>query len=124
MAKATSTSTICESHLHVQTDLAELREAGVRPLFHFFCFLVSLDEELRARDRSTLPIYTHRDRNDRVWFRVDRGPRIAMPSDPTSPEFDRAYHAALVDAGEQHDLDDWSELRRFHAEQKRARIRA
>jgi hypothetical protein len=36
MAKAARTSTICKTHPHV-------------PLFAFFCFLVSLHEELRAR---------------------------------------------------------------------------
>jgi hypothetical protein len=45
-----------------------------------------------------LPHYVERDRNGRLWFRVDGGARVPLPDDPTSPEFDTAYNAALVDA--------------------------
>jgi hypothetical protein len=44
-----------------------------------------------------------------------------LPSDPTTAEFHRAYHEALFDAGEQHDLDDWTELEAMHLAQRRAR---
>jgi hypothetical protein len=96
-------------------------EAG----FALFACLVSLREELRARKdiverAKPLPIYVERDpRNGNLFFRSCPGSRkrVPLPSDPTTAEFDRAYHAALVDAGENNDLDDWSELRAFHAAQ-------
>lgn len=70
-----------------------------------------------------LPIYVERARNGNLFFRLSPGSRkrIPLPSDPTRAEFDRAYHAALVDAGENNDLDDWSELEAFHAAQKAQR---
>jgi hypothetical protein len=41
-----------------------------------------------------------------------------LPSDPTTAEFIREYHAALLDAGEDHDLDDWTELQAMHLAQR------
>jgi hypothetical protein len=67
-----------------------------------------------------LPIYVERSpRSGNLFFRSCPGSRkrVPLPSDPTTAEFNRAYHAALLDAGENNDLDDWSELRAFHAAQ-------
>jgi hypothetical protein len=75
---------------------------------------------------AVLPIYVERDpSNGNLFFRVCQGSRKRpLPSDPSSAEFDRAYHAALLDAGENNDLDDWSDLRAFHAAQREAKHRA
>jgi hypothetical protein len=77
MAKAASTSIICESHLHVQTDLAELRAAGVQPLFAFFCFLASLREDLRARALVDAAAAEHDDdwRELEAWHKAQRARR-------------------------------------------------
>lgn len=49
--------------------------------------------------RPSLPRYVERNhRNGNLSFRVDRGARIPLPKDPTTPEFHAAYSAALVDA--------------------------
>ena len=67
-----------------------------------------------------LPRYVERNhRNGKLSFRVDRGARVPLPSDPTSPEFRGAYNAALVDAiAAEDDSDDWSELQRHHELQR------
>jgi hypothetical protein len=103
------------------------RAAIIPPEFGVFIFLVSLREELRARKGTAtrakpLPRYVERDRNRKLWFRVDRGPRIALPRDPASLEFRRAYSEALVDAiAAESDRDDWTELQRHHELQRRQR---
>jgi hypothetical protein len=76
---------------------------------------------MQHQQRKPLPIYCERNpRNGNLFFCLSRGSRkgIPLPSDPTTAEFDRAYHAALVDAGEA-DRDDWSELEAWHAAQRR-----
>jgi hypothetical protein len=46
-----------------------------------------------------LPRYAERDvRDGSLSFRVDRGARVPLPNDPTTPEFRAAYSAALVEA--------------------------
>ncbi|WP_439925666.1 hypothetical protein [Nitrobacter sp. JJSN] len=110
--------------------------------FALFVWFASLREELRARTgvHSTapqpasnpqaplfvgtrakpLPRYAERDRNGRVWFRVDRCARVQLPKDPTTPEFRAAYNAALVEAAaSEPDHDDWSELEAMHRAQRR-----
>ena len=68
-----------------------------------------------------LPIYVERNpRYGNLFFRLSQGSRKRpLPRDPTTAEFDRAYHAALVDAGENNDLDDWTELEILYARQRR-----
>jgi hypothetical protein len=46
-----------------------------------------------------------------------------LPRDPRSAEFNRAYHAALKDVGENNDLDDWSELEALYRAQRVAKLR-
>jgi len=96
-------------------------EAGVA----LFVCLVSLREELRVRAKP-LPRYVERNhRNGTLLFRVDRGARLPLPNDPTTPEFRAAYSAALVDAAAaEPDGDDWSELERHHELQRRQRTEA
>jgi hypothetical protein len=74
---------------------------------------------------SILPCYVARDpRNGKLFFRLSPGGRKRpLPSDPRTAEFGVAYHAYLRDAGENNDLDDWTELRAFHAAQKEERRR-
>jgi hypothetical protein len=69
-----------------------------------------------------LPVYVERNpRNGNLFFRLSPGSRKrTLPRDPRSAEFNRAYHAALADAGEQNDLDDWSELEILYAQQRAA----
>lgn len=90
--------------------------------------MVSSRKEIRARKvtlaakpRPRLPRYAERDRNGRLWFRVDGGARTLLPKDPTTPEFHRAYNAALVDAIAREDDDgyDCIELERWHDQQRR-----
>ncbi|NEU95658.1 hypothetical protein [Bradyrhizobium uaiense] len=97
---------------------------SAEPGFVLFVYLVALREELRVRAKS-LPRYVERNpRNGRLSFRVDRGARIPLPSDPTSPQFRAAYSRALVEAAAtESDADDWSELERFHAAQRVERAR-
>jgi hypothetical protein len=53
----------------------------------------------RCPTTPTIPRYVERDhRNGNLSFRVDRGARIPLPKDPTTPEFRAAYSAALVEA--------------------------
>jgi hypothetical protein len=68
---------------------------------------------------SILPVYVERDaRNGKLSFCLSPGGRKRpLPSDPSTAEFSRAYHACLLDAGENNDLDDWSELRAMHEAQ-------
>jgi hypothetical protein len=74
---------------------------------------------------TALPVYVERDRNGNLFFRLSPGSRKRpLPNDRSSAEFNRAYHAALLDAGENNDLDDWSELRAFHAAQRVAMHKA
>lgn len=71
------------------------------PGFALFVCLVSVREDLRARhqQRKALPRYVERNpRNGNLSFRVDRGARVPLPNDQTTPEFRAAYSAALVDA--------------------------
>ncbi|WP_271575137.1 hypothetical protein [Bradyrhizobium sp. CCBAU 11361] len=72
------------------------------PHFALFVSLISLREETGARKvtrvATPLPRYVERDRSERLWFCVDRGARVPLPNDPTTPEFRAAYNAALVDA--------------------------
>ena len=93
----------------------------IEPGFAFFCFLASLREQLHARAR--LPRYVERDHRGRLSFRVDQGARMPLPDDPETPEFRRAYNAALVDAiaAEDDTGDDCRELEAMHAAQRRAR---
>jgi hypothetical protein len=71
-----------------------------------------------------LPRYAERDRNGNLSFRVDRGARIPLPNDPTTPEFRAAYNAALVGAiAAESDDDDWSELEAMHRAQRLAKFR-
>jgi hypothetical protein len=97
------------------------------PPFALFVFMNSLREEIGARKvtraAEPLPGYAERDRNGRVWFRVDRGARVPLPNDPTTPEFRAAYNAAMVDAiaAEDDTGDDCRELEAMHAAQRRAR---
>ncbi|MBR0948275.1 hypothetical protein ABIF68_007118 [Bradyrhizobium japonicum] len=82
----------------------------IRPVLSLFVFLNSFRNELLARQRAPirrrasatgrLPRYVERNpRNGKLAFRVYPGsPRTPLPSNPTTPEFRRAYNAALVDA--------------------------
>jgi hypothetical protein len=115
-------------------------EAGLA----LFVCLVSLREEIRARkdtvtrakcalrsqrvvgslmqhqQKKPLPRYVERNRTGNLSFRVDRGARIRLPNDPTTPEFRAAYSAALVDAiAAESNSDDWSELEAMHRAQRR-----
>lgn len=96
-------------------------EAG----FALFAFLVSSRKEIRARKvtraAKPLPRYAERDRNGRIWFRVDGGKRTPLPKDTTLPEFSAAYNAALVDAIAREDDDgyDCIELEAMHRAQRR-----
>ena len=96
--------------------------ATIQPGFALFIYLVSLREELRVR-ATPLPRYVERNCNGKLSFRVDHGARIPLPNDPTTPEFRRAYNAALVDAiAAENDNDDWSELQRHHDVQAGRRV--
>jgi hypothetical protein len=53
---------------------------------------------LELKTHTALPRYCERGRDGSLWFRVDRGPRVLLPSDPTTPEFHARYSVALVDA--------------------------
>lgn len=69
-----------------------------------------------------LPRYAERDRNGRIWFRVDKGcKRVRLPNDPTTAEFHGAYCEALVDAAarETDDGSDCVELERWHDQQRK-----
>ena len=59
-----------------------------------------LFEKLNTGSRAKrLPRYVERNScNGKLSFLVDQGARIALPHDPTTPEFRAAYNAALVDA--------------------------
>jgi hypothetical protein len=99
-----------------------------RAVFPIIATLVSLREELRARKDTVerakqlpvLPVYVGRDpRNGKLFFRLSpRSRKRPLPGDPSTAEFSSAYHAYLLDAGENNDLDDWSEMRAFHAAQR------
>jgi|SRR5882724_13466589 len=82
----------------------EVTIQGVEAGLALFVCLISLREELRARKdtvtraKRALPRYVERNhRNGKLSFRVDRGARIPLPNDPTTPKFRAAYSAALVD---------------------------
>jgi hypothetical protein len=101
MVKATRTSIICESPLHVETAIAELRR--VEPLLAlcaYRAFRARKDTVTRATPNGgRLPRYVERNPcNGSLSFRVGRGARTPLPNDPTTSEFHRAYNAALVDA--------------------------
>ena len=66
------------------------------PAFALFVFLYRLREEIRAR--KPLPRYVERDRRGNLSFRIDQSARTALPNDPTTLAFRRAYNAALVNA--------------------------
>jgi hypothetical protein len=72
-----------------------------------------------------LPIFVERNpRKGNLFFRSCPDARKRpLPRDPTTAEFNRAYHAALVAAGED-DRDDWSGLVALHAAQREAKHRA
>jgi hypothetical protein len=127
MSKAACKSKRIPLEFKTDTPCAE-RGHSIQPLLSAFAFLVSLREELRARkdivERAKplpiLPIYVERSpRNGNLFFRsCPASKRIPLPRDPTTPEFHRAYHEALVDAGED-ERDDWSELVVMHRAQRR-----
>jgi hypothetical protein len=106
----------------------------VEPLLALFVFLVSLREELRARKDTVerakplpiLPVYVERNPgNGNLFFReCPNARKRPLPRDPTSAEFNRAYHAALKNFGENNDLDDWTELEILYAAQREAKQRA
>jgi hypothetical protein len=83
----------------------------------------------KAVDQTTplaiLPIWVERNpSNGNLFFCLSPGSRKRpLPRDPTTAEFNRAYHKCLLDAGEQHDLDDWSELEAMHRAQRLAKFR-
>jgi hypothetical protein len=82
----------------------------------------------KAVDQTTplaiLPIYVQRNlRNGNLFFlSCPAARKRPLPRDPTTAEFHRAYHEALVDAGED-DRDDWSELEAMHRAQRLAKFR-
>jgi hypothetical protein len=83
-----------------------------------------IPDTARAID-AILPVYVERNpRDGKLFFRLSPGSRKRpLPRDPTSAEFNRAYHAALKDVGEQNDLDDWTELEVLYAAQRLAKFR-
>ena len=75
------------------------------------------------RAGNPLPVYVERNPGTGKLFFVCRGSRKRpLPSDSTTAEFNRAYHKALRDVGEQNDLDDWTELKVLYAAQEAQRV--
>jgi len=81
---------------------------------------------LKAVDQTTPlaipPIYVERNpRTGNLFFRSCPAARKRLlPRGPTTAEFHRAYHEALVDAGED-ERDDWSDLAAAHKAQREAK---